>query len=313
MSAPPKPYVDRPWKRALFWLALAPVTYAPRWLRYRVADFVAWLCSRVLKYRRAVIDDNVRTAFPEKPEAERVAIREAFYANFGDLIVEQVWAFGAGEADVRAMFEAPPEMAAAFARHRAAGRPVMVAAGHHNNYELGAAAVALNIDVPMAVIYSPLSNKLVDHRVQESRRRFGMRLWARGHVRESMAAWAEAFGSFAVGFAFDQSPHRQHRKFWMPFFGQRTAVQRGLESYARRLGAAVVFVSAERLGRGRYRLHFVDVCDDASVLPEGQALLRATRAMEDAIRREPGGWFWSHRRWKLSKERDWVEGDRVVG
>ena len=313
MSASKKPYRDRWWKRALFWAALAPVTYAPRRLRYGLADGVAWLLRRVLHYRREVIDGNLALAFPERTTAERAHIREDFYANFADLIIEQIWAFGASEAEVLAMFEIPPTLAEVFGRHRAAGRPVMVAAGHHNNYELGAAAVALAIPQPMSVIYSPLANKLFDHRLRESRERFGSTLWPRGHVAELMADWRARHGSFAVGFAFDQSPHGLRKKYWMPFLGQTTAVHRGIDAYAHRLAAAVVFVSAERTGRGRYRLHVAEVCDDATTLPEGEAVRRAMGHMEAAIRREPGGWFWSHRRWKLDVARDWVEGDARVG
>ena len=312
MSAPKKPYRDRWWKRALFWVALAPVTYAPRRVRYGIADAVAWLLRRVLRYRRGVIDGNLAIAFPERTPAERARIRDDFYANFADLILEQVWAFGAREAEVLAMFEIPPALPAAFERHRAAGRAVMVAAGHHNNYELGAAALALAIPQPMSVIYSPLANKLFDHRVRESRERFGAVLWPRGHVRELMRAWRERYASFAVGFALDQSPHRFRKKYWMPFFGRVTAVQPGLDLYARRLAAAVVFVSAERTGRGRYRLHVAEVCDDATALPPGEATRRATAHLEAAIRREPSGWFWSHRRWKLDPARDRAAGDEEV-
>lgn len=310
---PPKPYVDRAWKRALFWVALAPIMYAPRWLRYRFADFVAWLCRDVIKYRRGVIDGNLAIAFPERSDVERAAIRDGFYTNFGDLIAEQIWAFGAGESEVLAMYEAPPALAETFARHRAAGRPVMLAAGHHNNYELGAAALGLHIGMELAVIYSPMANKFFDHRARESRARFGMRLWPRAEVRARVAEWAAQRACFVIGFAFDQSPHPQRRKYWLPFFGRRTAVHKGLEAYARELSAAVVYASAERLGRGRYRLHFTEICEDASALPEGEALLRATGEMEATIRREPAGWFWSHRRWKLDPERDRVAGDADVG
>ncbi len=305
-------YRDTRLKRALFWLALAPVMYAPRWLRYGLADGTALLLRYGLKYRRRVIDDNLRIAFPEKSEAERTAIRHGFYRNFADLIVEQIWAFGASKARVMEMFDVDPGVVPLFERHRAAGRPVMVAAGHHNNYELGAAALSLSIAMPMSVIYSRLVNPMMDRRVLESRERFGMTLWARGNVRGNMTEWRERFGSFAVGFAFDQSPHVARRKYWMPFFGRPTAVQTGLDGYAQRFGAAVVYLYLERRSRGKYRLHFEEVCDDASRLPEGVATARATQHLEAAIRRFPEGWMWSHRRWKLDIARDRLAEDMVV-
>ncbi len=309
----PKPYRDTRLKRTLFWLALAPVMYAPRWLRYGLADAITLLLRYGLKYRRRVIDGNLLIAFPDKTDAERTAIRYAFYRNFADLIVEQVWAFGATKERVMEMFDVDPGIVTLFERHHAAGRPVMVAAGHHNNYELGAAALSIAIAMPMSVIYSPLANKLMDRRVLESRERFGMTLWPRGHVHELMSEWRERYDSFAVGFAFDQSPHFARRKYWMPFFGRPTAVQTGLDGYAQRYGAAVVYLYLERVARGHYKLHYDEVCGDASLLPDGVATARATQCLETAIRRFPGGWMWSHRRWKLDETRDCVPGDTWVG
>ncbi len=311
-SAIKKPYRDTRLKRTLFWLALAPVMYAPRWLRYGLADGITLLLRYGLKYRRKVIDGNLMIAFPDKTHAERTEVRYAFYRNFADLIVEQIWAFGATKEAVMEMFDVDPGIVTLFERHQAAGRAVMVAAGHHNNYELGAAALSLVIPMPMSVIYSPLANKLMDHRVRESREHFGMTLWPRGHVHENMTAWRETHGCFAVGFAFDQSPHSLRRKFWMPFFGRTTAVQTGLDGYAHRYGAAVVYLYLQRLSRGKYYLHFNEVCDDASVLPEGVATARATQHLEAAIRKHPAGWMWSHRRWKLDEARDFLPEDTRV-
>ena len=300
------------WKRWGFRALLAPITYGPRWWRYGISTAVAALLRHVIKYRRGVIDGNLAVAFPEKSAEERARIRDTFYARFADLIIEQVWAFGADADDIRGMFECGPEIPAYFARHRAAGRPVFVAAGHHNNYELGAAALGLYCGLPMSVIYARLYNIFMDGRVRASRERFGMTMWSRGDVAAEMDAWAAAHGSFAVGFAFDQSPSGGRSKFWMPFFGKTTAVQVGLDRYARRYGAAVCYVAAERVGRGRYRLRLEHVCDDARVLPEGLPVQLATAHLEAAIRRQPEGWFWSHRRWKLNPDDNAIDTDRYL-
>ena len=296
-----KPYRDSRWKKGAFWLALAPITLAPAWLRYRMADGLAFVLGRVVKYRRGVIDGNLAIAFPERSEGERAEIRRGYYRNFADLALEQIWAFGTTPAAVLEMFEISDEIRALFARHQAAGKPVMVAAGHHNNYELGAAALGLAIDMPMAVIYARLVSPFFDARVLESRTRFGMTLWARGRVGDYMDDWRERHGSFAVGFAFDQSPHGLRRKMWMPFFGRSTAVQLGLDKYVSAYGAAAVFVYLERLRRGKYRLRLVEISDGSADLPEGHVTARATQALEAAIRAHPEGWMWSHRRWKLNE------------
>ena len=303
---------DAAWKRWLFWAALTPLRIAPRWLRYRISDGLALVLRHGLAYRKRVIDDNLRIAFPDKSDAERRALRFAFYRNFADLILEQVWAFGARPAEVLAMFEFEPGVCERFAAYRHDGRAVMVAAGHHNNYELGAAALGLAIEMPLAVIYARLVDPFFDARVRESRARFGMELWPRGRTAERVADYRARHASFAVGFAFDQSPSATRPKYWLPFFGRETAVQQGLDFFARAYASPVVFMWAERLARGRYRIHADFVCDDASVLEPGVATERATAALERAIRRDPAGWMWSHRRWKLDPTRHRIPADTSV-
>ncbi len=300
------------WKRGLFWLALAPIVYLPHWLRYRLSDLIALVLRYVLRYRKAVINANLLIAFPEKSDAERKALRFGFYRNFGDLIVEQIWAFGATREQVLKMVSIDADCLASFAQYQAQGRPVMLAAGHHNNYELGAATIAMGIDMPMATIYARLLNPFFDARVRESRGRFGMTLWPRGQTAKRMAEWREAHGSFAVGFAFDQSPHAGRPKYWLPFFGRPTGVQMGLDLFAREQRAAVMFLWVSRTARGRYQLRGLPVCDDASQLDPGVASAVATGFLEQLIRQEPAGWMWSHRRWKLDMERDQLPEDIVV-
>jgi KDO2-lipid IV(A) lauroyltransferase len=59
-------------------------------------------------------------------------------------------------------------------------------------------------------------------------------------------------------------------------------------------GAAVVFVSAERLAGGKgYRLHFDRFAGDA--IDERQL----NRAVEDLIRRCPTQYLWSYNRYKV--------------
>ena len=56
-----------------YYLALAfgrLLSYMPFFLLYRLSDFLAWLMSKVLKYRQEVIDGNLKRSFPEKDEAE---------------------------------------------------------------------------------------------------------------------------------------------------------------------------------------------------------------------------------------------------
>ena len=295
------------WRKWLFRLVVLPVAGLPERWRYRLSDVIAYVLRSVVKYRRRVIDDNLTVAFPEKPPLERRAIRNAFYTHFVDVALEQTWLFRATEAELLARSRmVNPEI---FERFHREGRPVMVASAHHNNYEMGAASLALQMSMPIAAIYAPLANPYFDERIRETRGRFGLRLWPRRATEQRAREWSERGGAYAIGFAIDQSPHAGRRKWWLPFFGRATATSGGIEAYARRYDAAVMYIYMERLARGRYRYTCEVVTEDPRAERPGYIVAEVTRRLEAVIRRDPVGWLWSHRRWKLDIARDWAPGD----
>jgi KDO2-lipid IV(A) lauroyltransferase len=187
----------------------------------------------------------------------------------------------------------------------------MIAAGHHNNYEMGAASLALQVGLPVAAIYAPLQNPYFDERIRETRGKFGLYLWPRGQVTKRAKEWAKEGKAFGIGFAFDQSPHAAKAKFWMPFFGRLTAVAPGLEVYAKRYDSAVIYINLERVSRGRYQYYMHLITENPRDQPSGAILREVNQRFEAVLRDDPVGWLWSHRRWKLDISRDLTERDEV--
>src|SRR5947207_4058298 len=62
----------------------------PFFILYGISDFAAFLLCSVFKYRRAVIMNNLKIAFPEKTDAERNAIAKKFYQYFTDTFIESL-------------------------------------------------------------------------------------------------------------------------------------------------------------------------------------------------------------------------------
>lgn len=287
-----------------------PIAHLPERLRYMLSDVIAWILRSVVKYRRAVIDGNLEIAFPEKSVEERRKIRSDFYTNFTDVALEQTWLFTATNEQILARNRfLNPEIIDDLIKD---GRRVMIAAGHHNNYEMGAATLALQFPIPISVIYARLANPYFDERVRETRGKFGVTLWPRGEIRQRMFEWSGKYDSFAVGFAFEQSPHATNRKYWVPFFGQHSAMTRGLEGYSRRLNAAVVFIYTTRVKRGYYDITIERITYDTNIETDGSITAKASALLEKAIREDPAGWLWSHRRWKLDIEKHRLKTDTVV-
>ena len=100
--------------------------------------------------------------------------------------------------------------------------------------------------------------------------------------------------------AADQSPSNASKSYWVTFLGRETAFLHGPEKYARMHNYPVVYVDVKRVKRGYYTLDVVELAENPASLPEGEVTLRYAKKLEEAIRKNPGSWLWSHKRWKLS-------------
>ncbi len=297
------------WRKWLFVVVVLPISRLPRGVRYVLSDAATWVLEHLVKYRRGVIDHNLRLAFPEKSEGERGQIRCEFYRHFADVALEQTAMFSASrELVLENSRILNPEIFDSYARD---GRPVILCAGHHNNFEMCAASVAMQIPVPAAGIYAPLANKYFDERIRETRELCGLHLWPRSSAMENTQRWHDTESSYVVLFAFDQSPAAAQGKVWVPFFGRPTAATVGLEVFARKFGAAVIFGWIRRVERGRYEIEFEEVTQTADAGEFGWLVAEVHARLEAVIRRDPVPWLWSHRRWKLSLA-DYAAGEETV-
>src|SRR3954469_22912547 len=60
----------------------------PFFILYPISDFAAFVLGKLVKYRKEIILNNLRIAFPEKTETERKAIARKFYQYFTDTFIE---------------------------------------------------------------------------------------------------------------------------------------------------------------------------------------------------------------------------------
>ena len=64
------------------------ITLLPMWALHLLSDLLWPFIYHVVKYRRGVVETNLRNAFPEKSPEERKRIAKRFYRHLTDLIVE---------------------------------------------------------------------------------------------------------------------------------------------------------------------------------------------------------------------------------
>ena len=80
------------------------------------------------------------------------------------------------------------------------------------------------------------------------------------------------------------------------FLGQRTPFSPGGEEIGDRVNAAYLYLDVEKTGRGHYRFAVKPIIP-SSLEGDSPYTRRYLEMLEETIRRRPGLWLWSHRRW----------------
>ncbi|HXD76840.1 MAG TPA: hypothetical protein VN616_03480 [Puia sp.] len=268
----------------------------PMWFLYRVSDALALLLYGVIRYRRRIVLGNLRIAFPDKPEAERLRIARRFYRNFTDSFLETVKLLSAGPGWLKRHFVIDnPEVMEDFARE---GRKIQLFLGHLFGWEVANVTMPLLTQFTFIVVYMPIGNGVFDKLFLRLRGRNGTVLLPATNMLRAMIPYRKSV--YALALVADQAPSGPENTYWLNFFGRPTAFVRGAEKGARAGDIPAVFARVYKSGRGLYRSHLTVIADHPASLPEGELTLRYRDLLETAIREQPATWLWSHKRWKFS-------------
>ncbi|HTY49147.1 MAG TPA: lysophospholipid acyltransferase family protein [Steroidobacteraceae bacterium] len=278
-----------------WWVRLA--ASLPWWLLNGLADGLAWLAWRVVKYGRPVMRENLAIAFPEFDEARLQAVMRDYYRGFGQVLVEVIKSarLPAGEISARVRLEGFDEARAALA----AGSPVLLVAAHQCNWEWMLLALSLDLGYPVDAAYKPLVDGWAQREMLEVRSRFGARLVpAQEMLADILRRGREPR---AIAMVADQEPRDSERRHWTRFLNRDTAFFVGAEEIARATRFPVFFVGVRRVARGRYTVSASALAAGGEKLAPGELTERYARQVEQQIRADPPNWPWTHKRWKLRR------------
>jgi KDO2-lipid IV(A) lauroyltransferase len=277
----------------------------PMRILYLVSDLIFLFVYYVLGYRRKVVFDNLKSAFPEKTEHEREQIAKRFYHNLLDSFIETIKLFSAGQTFLQKRVTANWEVLEPLFK---SGKSCQLHLGHTFNWEWGHHVLTANTAYNILVVYMPVSNAAFERMMYKLRTRYGNTFIAAGSMSKAMSDYKGK--QYLLGLVADQSPGAIHNAYWTIFLGKPTAFVSGPEKGAKAANIPVVFATITKPRRGYYHATLELACEDPSTLAEGMLTLRYANFMEMAIRKNPEMWLWSHRRWKHSwnpqYEKNWI-------
>jgi KDO2-lipid IV(A) lauroyltransferase len=284
----------------LYYGLVLPLSYLPLWLLYGLAGLLRFLFSTFLPYRQKVIDQNLQLAFPNASHNERKQIRKDFYRYFSDLLVESVKNLTISEKQLlqRMQLENPEILE----EIKALNKPILLVAGHYNNWEWLISAQALWFKQPCFGIGMPLSHPFWNHKLTQRRSRFGLKVV---HAKTYQSAFQTPQPLVLV--LADQAPSSASNCLWLPFLGQQSAVIFGPEYMANKYDCAVVYVNISNSKRGHYNVLLEVLVTDSKQLQYQELTQLHVQKLEQTILQKPGNWLWSHKRWKHMQPANWPQ------
>jgi KDO2-lipid IV(A) lauroyltransferase len=265
----------------------------PMRVLYVISDGIYGLVFYIIGYRKGVVLANLRRAFPEKTEAERLRIAKDFYHNLIDTFIETTKLMTVSQAWLEKRFTANWEV---IDQLYDTGKSCQLHVGHTFNWEWGHPVLTKCVRYPFLGVYMPIGNKAIDKLFYRMRERFGTILIPATKMREAFMPWRNR--QYLLGLAADQNPGHPHNAYWVDFFGVPTPFVRGPEKGAREWDIPVVFGKIRKPKRGYYEMHLELAVTEPRELAEGALTALFAQYVERSIREEPAMWLWSHRRWK---------------
>lgn len=288
--------------RFLIYLFCYPLALLPMCVLYGLASVLYLVLNYVVRYRRKVVEQNLKNAFPTKTEREIRQLRNRYYWHLSQIVVEMIKMLVMGRKNLRRRYRCVnPELVNRFFEQ---GKSVILISSHYNNWEW----MILSLDEMFlhhgVGVGKANTDKSFEKVVNRARTRYGTEVVFADTVRELFESNAVEQSPTAYMMLSDQSPNSRKRCYVTDFLNQKTGVIYGAEHFGRKYDIPVVYYQVVKERLGHYRVELQMIADNPTSCPEYFITQRYVELLERTILKRPECWLWSHRRWKFKFDND---------
>jgi len=275
----------------LLWI----ISILPFRLLYFLSDGFYILLYYIIGYRKKVVTNNLKLAFPEKTNQEISLIRKRFYHHLCDMMFEAIKSITISEAEMqkRYVFTNVEEIH----KLEKENRSIVLFMGHYASWEW-IFILQTHVNHKGYAVYKRLSNKYFDALVKRIRAKYNSHLITTKETFSILIKAKENNELTFNGFVFDQSPKLNKAVYWQEFMGIEVPVHVGAEILAKRLDMVTLFLKVKKVKRGHYEATFLDINRNAKDYADFEITDLALKRVEEQINEAPEYYFWTHKRWK---------------
>ena len=262
---------------------------------YLISDFLYYVLYYVFSYRKSVVRENLKLAFPKMPKKERLKLEKNIFRNLTDVFLETFKSINVSEEELkkRFVFKYPEVLERVYNNNQ----NVIVMCSHYCCWEwvFGVRNVT---NFKINAIYKQLSNKYFDRLTKSRRSKFGANMIKTKDTFKEISRKSELKELNWYGFASDQSPKKSKAVYWNYFLNNWVPIHIGAEVIAKKYNMAIVFMDVQKIKRGYYEASFSLITDKPKDFKDFQLTDKYIELVEKQVKNKPEYYTWTHRRFK---------------
>jgi len=267
----------------------------PMPILYLLSDVLYLLLYYIIGYRKEVVHNNLRIAFPEKSETEIIRIQKKFFQHFTDLTIESVKAFSVSASFIKKHYTYTNT--ALIQRLEKEGRSIALTGSHQANWEWSFGMTSIT-NMGCVAAYKKLQNPYFGKVIKKSRTKFGFIGYQTNEFTKNILRRVQEKQQSLYILLSDQSPQVKKTKHWTTFLNTIVPVHTGAEILAKKHNFAVVNMSVTKIKRGYYNADFQLITETPAEFTDYEITEKYLELTEAHIRKQPAYYLWSHKRFK---------------
>ena len=262
---------------------------------YLISDILYYLLYYVFSYRKRVVRENLKLAFPELSNDKRLEIERKAFRNLTDVFLETFKSTNMKEDELKKRFVFKnPELIEKIYNNK---QDVIVMCSHYCCWEW-VFGVRNTTNFKINAIYKQLSNKYFDKLTKSRRSQYGANMIKTKDTFREISKKSKLKELNWYGFASDQSPKKSKALYWNNFLNNWVPIHIGAEVIAKKYNMAIVFMDVQKIRRGYYEDSFSLITDKPKDYKDFQLTDKYIELVEKQVKSKPEYYTWTHNRFK---------------
>src|SRR5438270_3239956 len=267
-------------------------------LNLKTAKFLGDLLYRFDRRHRERALANLRRSFPELSESQREHLARRSMQEIPMLGIEVLFTTRLVRLDTWTKYVELENFRDVVSLLLRRDQGLILLTAHYGNFEILGYVLAL-LGFPTSSIARPLDNKYISDWLFGVRERLGQKIIVKKGATDEVVQTLTDHGT--VGFVADQNAGS--KAMFVDFFGRKAATYKSIGLVAMQFEVPVVVGYARRVkDQFQFKVGAQDIIYPEDWQSQAQPLQyitqRYTKSIEDFVRKDPGQYWWVHRRWK---------------